>query len=412
MADTPSVANTSADASSAQKPMDTLPPALTRLSEDEILFRDTVRQFAVDQIQPHVREMDERGEFRPDLTRQLFELGLMGIQVPEQYGGQEGSFFMAVLAVEALATVDPSAAVISDVQNTLFNNALLRRGTADQKQRWLPRACRDTIGAYALSEPGSGSNAFAMATRARDKGDHFEVSGRKLWITNANEAGLFIVFANANPEAGYRGITAFVIDRETPGFEVGKKEDKLGIRASSTCELLFDGCHVSKQDVLGEVGNGYKIAIETLNEGRIGIGAQMLGLAEAALDHALRYAKERKQFGKPIAEFQGLQFQLAQMATEVEAARLLVYNAARLKDAGDKYVSEAAMAKYYASEMAGRVSSKAIDMLGGVGFTKDYPVEKLYRDAKIGTIYEGTSNIQLQTIAKQILAADGRLFGA
>ena len=415
MADTPSVATSSGDTSaerSAERSMDTPPPALTRLSEDEILFRDTVRQFAVDQIQPHVREMDEQGKFRPELTRQLFELGLMGIQVPEQYGGQEGSFFMAVLAVEALATVDPSAAVIADVQNTLFNNALLRWGTPDQKQRWLPRACRDTIGAYALSEPSSGSDAFAMATRARDKGDHFEVSGRKLWITNANEAGLFIVFANANPEAGYHGITAFVIDRETPGFEVGKKEDKLGIRASSTCELLFDGCHVSKQDVLGEVGKGYKIAIETLNEGRIGIGAQMLGLAEAALDHALRYAKERKQFGKLIAEFQGLQFQLAQMATEVEAARLLVYNVARLKDAGDKYVSEAAMAKYYASEMAGRVSSKAIDMLGGVGFTKDYPVEKLYRDAKIGTIYEGTSNIQLQTIAKQILAADGRLFGA
>ena len=356
--------------------------------------------------------MDEQGEFRPQLTRQLFELGLMGIQVPEQYGGQEGSFFMAVLAVEALATVDPSAAVIVDVQNTLFNNALLRWGTDDQKQRWLSRACRDTIGAYALSEPSSGSDAFAMATRARDKGDHFELSGRKLWITNGNEAGLFIVFANADPEAGYRGITAFVIDRETAGFDVGKKEDKLGIRASSTCELIFDGCRVSKSDVLGEAGKGYKIAIETLNEGRIGIGAQMLGLAEAALDHALRYAKERKQFGKPIAEFQGLQFQLARMATEVEAARLLVYNAARLKDAGDKYVTEAAMAKYYASEMAGRVTSKAIDVLGGVGFTKDYPVEKLYRDAKIGTIYEGTSNIQLQTIAKQILAVDGRLFGA
>ena len=392
--------------------MDTPPNALTRLSEEELLFRDTVRRFAVDQIQPHVRQMDERGEFRPDLTRQFFELGLMGIQVPEQYGGQDGSFFMAALAVEALSTVDPAAAIIVDVQNTLFNNALLRWGDAGQKQRWLPRLCRDTIGAYALSEANSGSDAFAMATRARDKGAHFEISGRKLWISNAKEAGLFIVFANADPEAGYRGITAFVIDRETPGFQVGKKEDKLGIRASSTCELILDGCRVSKENVLGEAGKGYKIAIETLNEGRIGIGAQMLGLAEAALDHALRYAKERKQFGKPIAEFQGLQFQLAQMATEVEAARLLVYNAARLKDAGDKYVTQAAMAKYYASEMAGRVTAKAVDVLGGVGFTKEYPVEKLFRDAKIGTIYEGTSNMQLQTIAKQILAADTRLFGA
>ena len=333
--------------------MDTPPNALTRLSEEERLYRDTVRRFAVDQIQPHVRQMDERGEFRPDLIRQFFELGLMGIQVPEQYGGQEGSFFMAALAVEAIATVDPAAAVIVDVQNTLFNNALLRWGSADQKQRWLPRACRDTIGAYALSEASSGSDAFAMATRARDKGGHCEISGRKLWISNAKEAGLFIVFANADPEAGYRGITAFVIDRQAPGLEVGRKEDKLGIRASSTCELILDDCRVSKDNVLGEVGKGYKIAIETLNEGRIGIGAQMLGLAEAALDHALRYAKERKQFGKPIAEFQGLQFQLAQMATEVEAARLLVYNAARLKDAGDPYLTEAAMAKYYASEMAG-----------------------------------------------------------
>ena len=383
--------------------MDTPPTALTRLSEEELLFRDTVRRFAAEQIQPHVREMDERAEFRADLIRQFFELGLMGIQVPEQYGGQEGSFSMAALAVEALSTIDPSAAVIVDVHNTLFNNAVLRWGTDAQKQRWLPRICQDTIGAYALSEAGSGSDAFAMAARAQDKGGHFELSGRKLWISNAQEAGLFIVFANANPEEGYRGVTAFVIDRESPGFEVGKKEDKLGIRASSTCELILDGCRVSKDDVLGEVGKGYKIAIETLNEGRIGIGAQMLGLADAALGHALRYAKERKQFGKLIAEFQGLQFQLAQMATEVEAARLLVYNAARLKDAGDNFVTEAAMAKYYASEMAGRVTTQAVDVLGGVGFTKDYPVEKLFRDAKIGTIYEGTSNIQLQTIAKQIL---------
>ena len=386
--------------------MDTPPTALTRLSEEELLFRDTVRRFAAEQIQPHVREMDERAEFRADLIRQFFELGLMGIQVPEQYGGQEGSFSMAALAVEALSTIDPSAAVIVDVHNTLFNNAVLRWGTDAQKQRWLPRICQDTIGAYALSEAGSGSDAFAMATRAQDKGGHFEISGRKLWISNAQEAGLFIVFANANPEAGYRGITAFVIDRESPGFEVGKKEDKLGIRASSTCELILDGCRVSKDDVLGEVGKGYKIAIETLNEGRIGIGAQMLGLADAALGHALRYAKERKQFGKLIAEFQGLQFQLAQMATEVEAARLLVYNAARLKDAGDNFVTEAAMAKYYASEMAGRVTTQAVDVLGGVGFTKDYPVEKLFVTPRSGPFTsdnEGTSNIQLQTIAKQIL---------
>ncbi len=378
--------------------------ALTILSEEELLFHETVTSFARDEIGPHVREMDERGEFRASLIDQFFELGLMSIETPEQYGGQGGSFFQAVLAVEALSTVDPSAAVIVDVQNTLVNNALIRWGSEEQKQRYLPKLARDTVGAYALSEPGSGSDAFALATRAEDSGDHFEITGRKLWTTNAKEAGLFILFANVNPEAGYRGITAFLIEEDFPGITVGKKEDKLGIRASSTCELILERCRVPKQNVLGEGGKGYKVAIETLNEGRIGIGAQMVGLAHAALAHALSYAKERKQFGKPIAEFQGLQFELARMATEVEAARLLVYNAARLKDSGETFLNQAAMAKYYASEMAGRVTAKAVDVLGGVGYTKDYPVEKLYRDAKIGTIYEGTSNIQLQTIAKQMLA--------
>ena len=378
--------------------------ALTILSEEELLFHETVTSFARDEIGPHVREMDERGEFRASLIDQFFELGLMSIETPEQYGGQGGSFFQAVLAVEALSTVDPSAAVIVDVQNTLVNNALIRWGSEEQKQRYLPKLARDTVGAYALSEPGSGSDAFALATRAEDSGDHFEITGRKLWTTNAKEAGLFILFANVNPEAGYRGITAFLIEEDFPGITVGKKEDKLGIRASSTCELILERCRVPKQNVLGEGGKGYKVAIETLNEGRVGIGAQMVGLAHAALAHALSYAKERKQFGKPIAEFQGLQFELARMATEVEAARLLVYNAARLKDSGETFLNQAAMAKYYASEMAGRVTAKAVDVLGGVGYTKDYPVEKLYRDAKIGTIYEGTSNIQLQTIAKQMLA--------
>ena len=378
--------------------------ALTILTEEELLFRETVTSFARDEIGPHVREMDERGEFRASLIGQFFELGLMSIETPEQYGGQGGSFFQAVLAVEALSTVDPSAALIVDVQNTLVNNALIRWGSEEQKQRYLAKLAGDTVGAYALSEPGSGSDAFALTARAEERGDQFEITGRKLWTTNAKEAGLFILFANANPEAGYRGITAFLIENDFPGITVGKKEDKLGIRASSTCELILDNCRVPKQNVLGEVGKGYKVAIETLNEGRIGIGAQMVGLAQAALAHALSYAKERKQFGKPIAEFQGLQFELARMATEVEAARLLVYNAARLKDSGKKFLNQAAMAKYYASEMAVRVTAKAVDVLGGVGYTKDYPVEKLYRDAKIGTIYEGTSNIQLQTIAKQILA--------
>ncbi len=385
--------------------------ALTALSEDETLFRDTVRQFAVEQIGPYVRAMDEAAEFRSDILKQCFELGLMGITIPERFGGQEGSFFNAVVAVEAISTVDASAAVLIDVQNTLVNTVLLRWGTEDQQQRFLPRLARDTVGSYALSEAGSGSDAFAMATRAVAEGEGYRLTGRKLWISNAREAGLFLVFANVDPEARYRGITAFLIERDAEGLTVGKKEDKLGVRASSTCELILDGCLVEKRNVLGEVGKGYKIAIETLNEGRIGIGAQMLGVAEAALSHAVRYAREREQFGRPIAEFQGLQFQLARMATDVEAARLLVYNAARLKESGEKFLTQAAMAKLEASEVAGRVTSQAVDLFGGVGFTKEYPVEKLYRDAKVGTIYEGTSNIQLQTIAKQLLDGTEKLFG-
>ena len=376
---------------------------LSQLSEEEKLFRDTVRRFAVENIRPYSREMDEQAKFRHEIIEQFFALGLMGIEIPEEFGGQGGSFFQAVLAVEMLSSVDPSAGVIVDVQNTIVNNAILRWGTDDQKRRYLPRLAADTVGSYALSEPGSGSDAFALATRAEDRGDHFILNGQKLWITNAAEAGLFVLFANANPPAGYRGITAFLIEREFPGFRVGKKEDKLGIRASSTCELILDNCRVPRENVLGEVGKGYKVAIETLNEGRIAIGAQMLGLAEGALEHAMSYAKQRKQFGKAIAEFQAVQFDLARMATDIEAARLLVYNAARLKDSGAQFVTEAAMAKYFASQVAERTASRAVEIHGGVGFTKDYPVEKLYRDAKIGTIYEGTSNIQLMTIAKQLL---------
>jgi len=367
------------------------------------MFQSSVRRFARERLAPHVRAMDEAGVFRKDLLHEFFELGLMGIEIPEEHGGQGGSFFQAVLAIEELAKVDPSAAVIVDVQNTLFNNAILRWGTAEQKSRWLPRAAADTVASYALSEAGSGSDAFALATRAAEDGDHYRLNGRKLWITNAAEAGLFLLFANANPELGYKGITAFLIEREFPGFQVGKKEDKLGIRASSTCELILDDCRVPKANVIGAVGQGYKIAIETLNEGRIAIGAQMLGLAEGSLDHALAYAKQRKQFGKAIAEFQGVQFELAEMAVEVEAARLLVYNAARRHDCGLPFLTEAAMAKYFASQVAERVASSAVEVLGGVGFTKDYPVEKLYRDAKIGRIYEGTSNVQRITIAKQLL---------
>jgi butyryl-CoA dehydrogenase/short/branched chain acyl-CoA dehydrogenase len=347
--------------------------------------------------------MDEAGVFRADLLRQFFELGLMGIEAPEEYGGQGGTFFQAVLAVEELAAVDASAAVIVDVQNTLVINALLRWASEEQKQRYLPRLARDTVGAYALSEAGAGSDAFALATRAVEQEDAYVLTGRKLWITNAHEAGVFLVFANANPEAGHRGITCFLVEREFPGFAVGKKEDKLGIRASSTCELILENCRVPKANVMGKAGVGYKIAIETLNEGRIAIGAQMIGIARGALDHALAYAKQRKQFGKPIAEFQAVQCDLARMATDLEAARLLVYNAARLRDAGLPFTAEAAMAKYFASQIAETVASRAIEIFGGVGFTRDGPVEKYYRDAKIGRIYEGTSNMQLLTIAKHAL---------
>src|SRR3954447_19110189 len=383
---------------------ETTAPALTTLSEDERLFRDSVYEFASREIRPLVREMDEHAKIQPALIEKLFDLGVMGIEIPDALGGGGASFFHSVLAVEALSRVDPSIGVLVDVQNTLVINALLRWGSDDVKRRYLPEMAANTIGAYALSEAGSGSDAFAMSTRAAERDGDWVISGRKLWITNGNEAGLFIVFANVNPEAGYRGITAFLVERGVAGFTVGKKEDKLGIRASSTCELLFEECRVPAANVLGEVGKGYQIAIETLNEGRIGIGAQMLGLAQGAWNHAARYAKERKQFGKPIAEFQGVLFQLAEMATEIEATRLMVYNAARLKDAGLDFVKEAAMAKYFASQVAERATSKAVEIYGGYGFVKDYPVEKLYRDAKIGKIYEGTSNMQLQTIGKLLLS--------
>jgi len=376
---------------------------LTTLSEDERLFRDSVYEFADREIRPLVREMDEHAKIAPGLVDKLFDLGVMGIEIPDSYGGGGASFFHSVLAVEALSRVDPSIGVLVDVQNTLVINALLRCGSEDVKRRYLPKMAANTIGAYALSEAGSGSDAFALATRAGQRGGDWVISGRKLWITNGNEAGLFIVFANANPDAGYRGITAFLVERGFPGFTVGKKEDKLGIRASSTCELLFEECRVPHANVLGEVGKGYKVAIETLNEGRIGIGAQMIGLAQGALDHTIAYTRERKQFGKPIAEFQSVQHQIARAATEIEAARLLVYNSARLRDARQPFLTEAAMCKIFSSEVAERTASLAVNLFGGNGFVKDYPVEKLYRDAKIGQIYEGTSNLQLQTIAKQIL---------
>jgi alkylation response protein AidB-like acyl-CoA dehydrogenase len=379
------------------------PTPLTQLQEEETLFQASVARFARERLAPHVRSMDAEAIFRKDLLRDMFDLGLMGIGIPEAYGGQDGSFFQSVLAIEELAKVDPSASVIVDVQNTLVNAAIQTWGTEVQKQRYLPRLARDTVGAYALSEAGSGSDAFGLAARATETPAGYLLTGRKLWITNAAEAGLFIVFATVNPEAGYKGITAFLVERTTPGLTVGKKEDKLGIRASSTCEVILDHCPLPEENVLGEIGSGYKIAIETLNEGRIGIGAQMTGLAQAALDHAIAYAKERKQFGQPIAAFQGVQFTLAEMATQIEAARLLVYNAARLRDAGKPFLMEAAMAKYFASEIAERAASRAIEIFGGAGFTKDFPVEKLYRDAKIGRIYEGTSNMQRLTIAKQLL---------
>jgi len=367
------------------------------------MFQAAAREFAENEIRPHVEQMDREGIFNHELIGEFFKQGFMGLAVPEAYGGGGGTFFIAALAIEEFSRVDASAGVVVDVQNTLVNNAVERWGSEAQKQKYLPRLARDTVGAYALSEAGSGSDAFALATRARQDGDHFVLNGRKLWITNAKEAGLFIVFANLNPEAGYKGITAFLIERDTPGFSVGKKEDKLGIRASSTCELLLEDCRLPRANVLGEMGKGYKVAIETLNEGRIGIGAQMLGVARGALEHAIAYAKERKQFGKPIAEFQAIQFQLARLATEVEAARLVVYNAARLKDARLPFLKEAAMAKYFCSQVAERVASECLEVYGGYGFTKDYPAEKYLRDSKIGKIYEGTSFMQLQTIAKLIL---------
>jgi acyl-CoA dehydrogenase len=380
------------------------PTPLTSFTEDEILFRDNVKQFAEEKIRPLVKEMDEKGVFDHSLIEQFFQLGLMGIEIPEQYGGGAGTFFEAILAVEEFSRVDASAGVVVDVQNTLVNNALLRWGNEEQKKRYLPKMAADTAGAYALSEAASGSDAFALQTRAELKGSDYVLNGRKMWITNGKEAGLFILFATIDPAAGYKGITAFIIEKTFPGFTVGKKEDKLGIRASSTCELILEDCRVPKSNVLGDPGKGYKIAIETLNEGRIGIGAQMAGVARGAWEYAAKYAQERKQFGKPISDFQGIQFQLAQMATEIEAARLMVYNAARMKDAGLNFVKEAAMAKLFCSQVAERVSSLAVEIHGGYGFTKDYPVEKYWRDSKIGKIYEGTSNMQLQTIAKLVLS--------
>jgi butyryl-CoA dehydrogenase/short/branched chain acyl-CoA dehydrogenase len=376
---------------------------LTVLSEDEQLFRDSCRSFAEERIQPLVRKMDEDAKLEQSIIPQLFELGLMGIHIPEDFGGGSGSFFMSVLAVEELSRVDASFGVFVDVQNTLVNNAIMRWANDEQKKKYLPRLAKDVVGAYALSEAGSGSDAFALACRATDKGDHFLLNGRKLWITNAVEASLFIVFANANPEQGYKGITAFLIERDFPGFTVGKKEDKLGIRASSTCELILEDCSVPKSNVLGEVGKGYKIAIETLNEGRIGIGAQMVGVAQGSWEYGAAYSKERRAFGKPLADFQAIQFQLAEAATQIEAARLMVYNAARLKDAQKDFLKEAAMAKYFSSEVAEHVTSIVIEIYGGYGYTKDYPAEKYFRDSKIGKIYEGTSNMQLQTIAKYLL---------
>jgi butyryl-CoA dehydrogenase/short/branched chain acyl-CoA dehydrogenase len=376
---------------------------LTLLSEEEQMFQESVRDFAVEKIGPLVHQMDHDAEMSKDLISAFFDLGIMGIEVPDQWGGAGSTFFTAVLIVEELSKVDASCGVLVDVQNTLVNNAILRWGNDDQKSKYLPMLAKDTVGAYALSEGGSGSDAFALSTRAKDNGDHFVLSGRKLWITNAAEAGVFIVFANANPDAGYKGITAFLIERDFPGFQVGKKEDKLGIRASSTCELIFEDCHVPRENLLGEQGKGYKIAIETLNEGRIGIGAQMIGVARGALEHAIAYTKERRQFGQTIADFQGVQFQIAEAATLLEAARLMVYNAARLKDAKQPFVREAAMAKLFSSEVAEKVTSLAVQLFGGNGYTKEYPVEKFWRDSKVGQIYEGTSNMQLQTIAKAIL---------
>ena len=379
-------------------------PPLTQLSDEESLFYATVKQFAEETIGPQVKQMDADQQFAAGLVKKLFDLGLMGIEVPEKLGGAEGSFFDAVLAIEAISTVDPAVAVLVDVHNTLVINALRRWATSEQQKQWLPRLASDTVGAYALSEAASGSDAFALQTRGERVSGGYRLNGRKLWISNAREAGLFVVFATLDPAAGYKGITAFLVEKGTPGFTVGRKEDKLGIRASSTCELIFDNCEVMETNLLGEPGKGYKIAIETLNEGRIGIGAQMLGLAEGAWGHAVRYAKERKQFGKAIADFQAVQFTLAEMATDIEAARLMVYNAARLKDVGQPYLREAAMTKLFASQVAERVASQCVEIFGGNGFVRDYPAEKYYRDAKVGKIYEGTSNMQLATIAKSVLS--------
>jgi alkylation response protein AidB-like acyl-CoA dehydrogenase len=388
---------------SAAQAFENPPRPLTTLTDEEALFQQSVREFAEQEIRPLAAEMDEEGKFSPALLQQLFDLGLMGIGIPEEYGGQGGSFFNAILAVEELSRVDPSAGVIVDVQNTLVNNAILLWGNEEQKKKYFARLSTDTVGAYALSEAGSGSDAFGLTTKAEEKGDHYVLNGQKLWITNGNEAGLFIVFATVDASKGYRGITGFLVEKEFKGFTVGKKENKLGIRASSTCELIMEDCLVPRENVLGEVGKGYKIAIETLNEGRIGIGSQMIGLAQGALEYGVNYTRERQQFGKAIASFQGVQFQIAQIATELEAARLMVYNAARLKDAGQDYVKQAAMAKLFTSQVAEHVTSQVVELYGGYGYTKDYPAEKYYRDAKIGKIYEGTSNMQLQTIAKMIL---------
>jgi alkylation response protein AidB-like acyl-CoA dehydrogenase len=379
---------------------------LTTLSEDEQMFRASVREFAEGEIRKRIEPMEEQGHLDPSLIKQCFGLGLMGIETPEEFGGAGGSFFQAILAVEELSRVDASVGVFVDVQNTLVNNALLRWANPQQKEKYLSQLASEKVGAYALSEAGSGSDAFALQTRAVESDDHFVLNGRKLWITNGKEAGIFVLFANANPDAGYRGITAFIVEKDTAGFSVGKKENKLGIRASSTTELILEDCVVPKENVLGEIGKGYKVSIETLNEGRIGIGAQMIGIARGALESSLSYTTEREQFGKSINEFQGVQFQLAEMATELEAARLMVYNAARMKDAGQSFVKEAAMAKLYSSRAAERITSKAIELYGGYGYVKDYPVEKYWRDSKIGAIYEGTSNMQLQTIAKLII--DGK----
>ncbi len=376
---------------------------LTMLSEEEEMFRDAVREFAEAEIVPYVSEMDEAAEIRPDLVQQFFEMGLMGIEIPEDAGGSGGNIFLAMLAIEELARVDASAAIYVDVHNTLVNNAIIRWANDEQKQRYYPRLATDMLGAFALSEPGAGSDAFALATKADEKGDHWELTGRKFWITNGGEAELFIVFANADFSKGYKGITAFLVERGFDGFSIGKRESKLGIRASSTTELILESCKVPTENVLGPVGQGYKIAMGTLNEGRIGIGAQMIGVSRGALEAATRYTQEREQFGKPIAEFQAVQFQLAQMATELEAATLMVYNAARLKDAGKQFLREAAMAKLFSSQVADRVTSQCVELFGGYGYSREYPVEKFYRDAKIGTIYEGTSNMQLGTIAKQML---------